>query len=79
MRENITFFDEVASVGDGQDFTHAVICHEHADAMIFQVTNNHLNIFDSLRVDAGERLIQKNQKWIANETTGDFKATLFTT
>ena len=61
LRQHTTFTDDASAIANAQGFAYVVIGDEHADAALFEKTNNALNINDRNGIDASKRLIQKNK------------------
>src|SRR5205823_1496553 len=78
MGAHLAVLDEVAAVGDLERFPHIMIGKQDADSVAAQVADNLLDVGDGLRIDAGERLVEKNQKRLASQAAGDFEAAFLT-
>src|SRR3954453_12751901 len=60
LGENLTGINNVGAIGEAESFADIVVCDQHADAAIGEMTDQILNVADGDRVDAGERLGQQH-------------------
>ena len=57
--------DDIGAVDQPKRFADVMIGDENADAALLQVMHENLDVGDRNRVDAGERLVEKNEGWTA--------------
>src|SRR5258708_2469555 len=60
LAQHLTRIDDVGAVGKTKGLAHVVVGDENADAALFQVADEVLNITDGDRVDAGEGLVEQH-------------------
>src|ERR1700731_4740064 len=69
--EDTTALDDIGPVDETEKDTRVVICDQHADAALGQVTNQNGDLIDRVRVDAGERLVEKGKGRLAGQRDGN--------
>src|ERR1041385_7556747 len=75
--ENLSFSHDVRAVRHTEGFAHIVIGYEDADAATAQVQDDALDVVDGFWIDAGERLIQKNELRLSCERPRDLSPAPF--
>src|SRR6185295_3076634 len=69
--EHLTRVDDVSPVDEAERLSHVVVGDQHADAEAGEVPDEVLDIADSDRVDAGERLVEQHESRPAGKRPGD--------
>src|SRR5271165_2326622 len=74
LGQHVTTVDDVGPVDQAERLAHVVIGDQHADAATFEMTHEVLDVADSDRIDAGERLVEQHEGRFAGERPGDLAA-----
>src|SRR5262249_20875502 len=69
----------ITSVCDLEGFADVVVGHQNANPLLAEIAHHLLNVGNSLRINAREGLIQKQQEWFADQTPSNLQASGFTT
>jgi hypothetical protein len=59
--KNRSVVDDISPVGNAQRFPHVVVGDEDADATVFEVKDDLLDVRDGDGIDAGERLVEQHE------------------
>jgi len=74
-----SFVKEVCTVRDGECFANIVVCYDDSDITVLEFCDDILDILDGDGVNAGERLVKKDESGVHGEGAGDFAAAPLTT
>ena len=74
LRQHAPRMNYIGAVDQAKGLAHIVIGDENADAALFQMMDENLDIGDRNRVDARERLVEKDEGGAARQRAGDFAA-----
>src|SRR5262249_33662045 len=74
-RKHAALVNNIRSIADPERFAHVVVGDEDADVARLQEADDFLDIKDGDRVDARERLVQKDEPRSRRERPGDFDPT----
>src|SRR5690349_3697847 len=72
--EDGSLIDDVGAVADAERLANVMVRYEHADAALLQEPNDALDVEHRDRIDAGERLIQQDERRLRAERAGDFQS-----
>src|SRR5438067_5004172 len=72
--EHRTFVDDVGAVADAEGFPNVMIRYEYADAALLEEPNDALDVEHRDRVDAGERLVEQDERRLGAERARDLEA-----
>ena len=74
MFEDLTFEEQIGPVGDGERLVDVVVGDQDADAALFEVLHDGLDVFDGNRIDAGEGFVEEEEAGAQGEGAGDLGA-----
>ena len=75
MGEDAAVVHDVGAVADAEGFAHVVVGDQDANAAIFQVPNDALDVADRDRVDAGEGFVEQDVAGTCGQRTRYLDAT----
>src|SRR5690349_22874434 len=72
--EHGAFVDDVRAVADAERLADVMVRYEHADAALLEEPNDALDVEHRDRVDAGERLVEQDERGFRAERARDLEA-----
>src|SRR5918992_5596198 len=71
--EHGALVDNVRAIADTERLAHVMVCYEHADAALLEEPNDALDVEHRDRVDAGEGLVEQDERGPGAERAGDLE------
>jgi hypothetical protein len=79
VRQHRSLVDDVGPVADAQRFAHVVIGDEHADAALFEKSDDFLNLQHRNRIDTCERFVEQDEARVRRERSRNFNTAALAT
>ena len=76
MAEHLASPDDIAAIGDGERLALAMVGNEDRDPVVTELDDDLLDRVDGDRIDAGERLVEKDDPRVGDEAAGDLEPPL---
>ena len=79
MEKNLTFKQQIGSVGDSKRLLRIVVSDKDADVFLLEMIDHRLDILDCNGVDTGKRFVEHYELRVYGQTAGNLRASALAT